>query len=87
METISFESIASLEKHLGYWLRRVSNRVSDSFARALEAKETSVPEWVVLQCLSERDEATAGEMSKILMMKRGGISKIIDKLEAKGWIK
>jgi DNA-binding MarR family transcriptional regulator len=86
VETISSESIASLDNHLGYWLRRVSNRVSGSFARSLEAKETSVPEWVVLRYLSERDEATPGKLSKILMMSRGGISKIIDKLEAKGWI-
>ncbi len=86
VETISSESIASLENHLGYWLRRVSNRVSGSFARSLEAKETSVPEWVVLRYLSERNETTPGKLSKILTMTRGGISKIIDKLEAKGWI-
>ena len=86
VETIPSESIASLEKHLGYWLRRVSNRVSGSFARSLEAKKTSVPEWVVLRYLSERDETTPGKLAKILMMTRGGISKIIDKLEAKGWI-
>lgn len=86
METVTSESIASLEKHLGYWLRRVSNSVSGSFARSLEARNTSVPEWVVLRYISERGDATAGELSKILMMTRGGVSKIIDKLEAKGWI-
>lgn len=86
METISSEHTASLEKHLGYWLRRVSNRVSGSFARSLEEKETSVPEWVVLRYLSEQGEATSGKLAAILTMTRGAISKIIDKLEAKNWI-
>jgi DNA-binding MarR family transcriptional regulator len=85
VETISAPR-ASLEKHLGYWLRCVSNRVSGRFARALEAKKASVPEWVVLRFLSDRLQSTPGELSEILMMTRGGISKVIDKLEAKGWI-
>ncbi len=85
METSS-ERVASLEKHLGYWLRRVSNRVSSSFERSLEAEETSVPEWVVLRYLSEREETTPGKLAEILSMTRGAISKIIDKLQTKNWI-
>ena len=86
METTSLNSAPSLEKHLGYWLRRVSNRVSNSFAHSLEAKEASVPEWVTLRYLSEQEETTPGRLAEILMMTRGAISKIVDKLEAKGWV-
>jgi DNA-binding MarR family transcriptional regulator len=86
METIQRHQVASLEKHLGYWLRRVSNRVSGRFARSLEEMETSVPEWVVLRYILEEGEATPGKLSEILTVTRGAISKIIDKLEAKGWI-
>jgi DNA-binding MarR family transcriptional regulator len=86
METISAKSISPLEKHLGYWLRRVSNRVSSSFAHSLEVKEASVPEWVVLRYLSEQEETTPGKLAEILTMTRGAISKIVDKLELKGWI-
>ena len=48
--------------------------------------ESSVPEWVVLRYISEQGEATPGKLAEILTMTRGAISKIIDKLEAKGWI-
>jgi len=86
VEIISSAHVAPLEKHLGYRLRRVSNRVSGSFARSLEEKEISVPEWVVLRHLSEQGETTPGKLADILTVTRGAISKIIDKLEAKDWI-
>ena len=76
-----------LESHLGYWLRRVSNAVSGSFSRALQEKETSVAEWVLLRELHERGQAAPGEMADSLGLTRGAVSKIADKLVAKGWIR
>lgn len=80
-------AISGLETHLGYWLRRVSNAVSSGFARSLQAKQTSVAEWVLLRHLWDKTQATPGEMAEVLTMTRGAISKIIDKLESKGWVK
>jgi len=80
-------SISTLESHLGYWLRRVSNTVSGEFARSLYARQTSVAEWVLLRHLYEREQATPGELAEALTMTRGAISKIIDKLQAKAWIR
>jgi DNA-binding MarR family transcriptional regulator len=80
-------TISGLETHLGYWLRRVSNCVSNGFAQSLQAKQTSVAEWVLLRHLWERDRAAPAEMAEALTMTRGAISKIIDKLESKGWIR
>ena len=79
-------SISGLESHLGYWLRRVSNTVSGEFARSLYARQTSVAEWVFLRHLDERAQAAPGELAEALTMTRGAISKIIDKLQEKGWI-
>lgn len=87
METISKTGRPSnRELHLGYWLRRVSNRVSGAFARALQARHTSVAEWVVLCHVQERPGITPGELAEALDFTRGAVSKIIDKLEAKQWI-
>ncbi len=80
-------SISGLESHLGYWLRRVSNTVSGEFARSLYARQTSVAEWVFLRHLYEREQTTPGELAEASTMTRGAISKIIDKLQAKGWIR
>jgi DNA-binding MarR family transcriptional regulator len=89
METIpdARPSISGLESHLGYWLRRISNTVSGEFARSLYAKQTSVAEWVLLCHLYEREQATPGELAEASTMTRGAISKIIDKLQAKNWIR
>jgi DNA-binding MarR family transcriptional regulator len=88
METIfrESESVFDLETHLGYLLRRVSNAVSGAFSRALQAKQTSVAEWALLRELYERRQAAPGELAEVLGLTRGAVSKIIDKLEAKGRI-
>jgi DNA-binding MarR family transcriptional regulator len=75
-----------LEIHLGYWLRRVSNRVSGAFARTLHARRVSVAEWVLLRHLQERQSITPGELAEALGLTRGAVSKVLDKLVEKNWI-
>lgn len=88
METVRrrVQPIPGLESHLGYWLRRVSNAVSGAFSRALQDRQTSVAEWVLLRELHERGQAAPGELADVLGLTRGAVSKIIDKLEAKRWV-
>jgi DNA-binding MarR family transcriptional regulator len=87
METNSQGSrVAGLEDHLGYWMRRVSNQVSGSFARQLEERETSVAEWVLLRLLWERPEASPAELAEAMGITRGAVSKIVAKAEAKEWL-
>lgn len=78
--------VPDLERHLGYWLRRVSNAVSGEFSRALQGKQTSVAEWVILCELYKKDRAAPGELAAKVGLTRGAVSKIVDKLEAKGWV-
>jgi DNA-binding MarR family transcriptional regulator len=88
METTASKDlhISDLESHLGYWLRRVSNAVSGAFSLALQEEQTSVAEWVLLRELHKRRHAAPGELADALGLTRGAVSKIVDKLEAKGWI-
>ncbi len=74
---------ASLEAHLGYWLRYVSNHVSHAFAQKVEAEGVSVAEWVVLREVYEAPMAPSA-LADRLGMTRGAISKIVDRLENKG---
>jgi len=84
MET-SLPSVG-LERHLGYWLRRVSNQVSGAFAKALQERGLSVAEWVVLCAVRERPGVKPGELADALGLTRGAISKVVDKVEGKGWV-
>ena len=86
MNDDSCQSFSNLEEHLGYWLRYVSNHVSDSFANALQARHFTVAEWVALRRLYDHPDIASAELADLLGMTRGAISKILDKLEAKGLI-
>jgi DNA-binding MarR family transcriptional regulator len=79
-------SLPPLEAHLGYWLRRVSNAVSGSFARALQAEQVSAAEWVALRLLDGETTRTAGDLAALTAMTRGAVSKVLDKLETKALV-
>ncbi len=88
METSSknTQPVPQLGSHLGYWLRHVSNAVSGAFSRALHEKQTSVAEWVLLRELHEHGQTAPGELADSLGLTRGAVSKIVDKLDTKGWV-
>ena len=80
----SKDDLPALEAHLGYWLRRVSNHVSGAFARALQGQQISVAEWVALRLIWQQERVTPANLSEMIGMTRGAISKIVEKLETKG---
>ena len=71
--------LSSLELHLGYWIRSVSNHVSHAFALKLAAVGVTVAEWVVLRELYDSENAPSA-LADRLGMTRGAISKLADRL-------
>ena len=57
---------SSLEDHLGYWLRLLSNEVSARFAGKLESYGVTVAQWVVLRILFDQKNATIVEVAAAL---------------------
>ncbi len=78
---------SSLEDHLGYWLRILSNEVSSSFARRLEAYGISVAQWVVLRLLFDRPACTLAELADALDMDKGALSRMVGRLVRLGLMK
>ena len=76
-------SASTLDSHLGFWLRFVSNHVSARFAAMVEAEGASVTEWVALRTLYDRPQATHAELIQALGMTKGAASKVITRLEEK----
>lgn len=79
-------SVSSLESHIGFWLRFVSNHVSGAFQRLMEQQGVSVTEWVALRQVFETGSASPGELIEALGMTKGAVSKVIDRLQAKGLV-
>lgn len=77
---------SSIETHLGYWLRLVSNSVSHSFARKLAERGVTVAEWVMLRVLHDHAQLAPSRLAEAMQMTRGAISKLADRLEAKGLV-
>lgn len=78
------KTVSELESHLGYWLRFVSNHVSNAFRAKVEAAGVSVSEWVVLRQLYAGGHTAAGSIADAIGMTKGAISKVIARLEQKG---
>jgi MarR family transcriptional regulator, lower aerobic nicotinate degradation pathway regulator len=74
---------SGLEDHVGYWLRYVSNHVSQSFARRLAAENITVSEWVALRCLYDLEEGSQNELAQAMGMTKAPVSRILDRLAAK----
>jgi|SRR6185312_8926735 len=76
-------SVSDLTAHLGYWLRYVSNHVSQTFARKVEARGVTVAEWVLLRQLLDEKELAPSHLSKRMGMTRGTVSRLADRLIVK----
>lgn len=78
--------VSELTAHLGYWLRHVSNHVSQAFARKLAAKDVTVAEWALMRVLHGRERTSPSQLADDMGMTRGAITKLADRLLAKGLI-
>jgi DNA-binding MarR family transcriptional regulator len=77
-------SVSRLEQHLGYWLRLVSNNVSASFARRLEAQGVSVSEWVALRKLYDQPAAiTITALAESMGLTKAPVSRLVERLVQK----
>lgn len=76
---------SALDSHAGFWLRFVSNHVSARFRKLLDAEGVSVTEWVALRTLLDQPDATHASLIRALGMTKGAVSKVVSRLEEKGW--
>lgn len=74
---------SDLSAHLGYWLRYVSNHVSQAFARKVESHGVTVAEWVLMRQLLDEEALAPSRLAECMGMTRGAISKLADRLIAK----
>lgn len=78
--------VSSLDLHLGYWLRLVSNNVSHAFRRKLEDSGVTVAEWVVMRKLLELGPSAPSQLAEALGLTRGAISKLDERLLTKALV-
>ena len=83
MKTTGPAPTSDLKKHVGFWLRFVSNHVSHSFARKLLNSGVTVAEWVVLREMHGLEAIAPSMLADLTGMTRGAASKLVERLVAK----
>ena len=73
-------AVSNLEKHLGYWLRCLSNFVSGSFAGKLAERDVSVAQWVVLRTLHDNQNITLNQAAQMVGVDKSSLSRMIERL-------
>ncbi len=76
---------APLQAHLGFWLRFVSNHVSMRFQKSLEEQGVTLSEWVALRTLWQQPGTSFAALIEALGMTKGAASKVMSRLEEKGY--
>jgi DNA-binding MarR family transcriptional regulator len=79
----SERSVSELKKHVGFWLRFVSNHVSYAFAAKLERTGVTVAEWVILREMYGTESSSPSTIAVRTGLTRGAVSKLVDRLFAK----
>lgn len=78
--------VSELTDHTGFWIRRVSNAVSQAFARKVETEGVTVAEWAFMRALYGTDPTSPSVLANGMGMTKGAISKLADRLLAKGLV-
>ncbi|WP_141734472.1 MarR family winged helix-turn-helix transcriptional regulator [Oligoflexus tunisiensis] len=80
-------TVSPLQSHIGFWMRLVSNNVSQAFARKLESTGVTVAEWVVMrEMYGEAGLTTPSQVADLTGLSRGAVSKLLERLLQKGYI-
>jgi DNA-binding MarR family transcriptional regulator len=79
-------SVSDLTTHLGFWLRLVSNHVSQAFAARLDARDVTVAEWSLMRALYGKAPTAPSRIAGEMGMTRGAITRLADRLIAKALV-
>jgi DNA-binding MarR family transcriptional regulator len=79
-------AVSHLKSHIGFWMRLVSNQVSHAFARKLEQSGVTVAEWVAMREMFGESQTAPSTVAQRIGMTRGAITKLIDRLLARGLV-
>ncbi|CAH1688700.1 HTH-type transcriptional repressor NicR [Hyphomicrobiales bacterium] len=82
----SSPSVSDLTSHLGYWLRMVSNHVSQAFAAKLAGEDVTVAEWCFMRTLYGKEPTPPSRLADDMGMTKGAITKLADRLIAKSLV-
>ncbi len=77
----------NLDRNFGFILNDVSRLLRTKFDRRAKSIGLTRSQWWVLTHLYRRDGLVQAELAEILEIERPTLGKLLDRLEAKGWLR
>ena len=77
---------SKLTDHTGYWMRMVSNAVSQEFTRKVTGQDVTVAEWSFMRALYDYEPMPPSILAEKMGMTKGAISKLAERLLVKGLV-
>lgn len=75
-----------LKNSFAFWIHRLNNLLQDQFNSALKEYELTWPQWMILNILSAGDVNTPAVIAAQLGVDRSGVTRLLDRLEDKGYV-
>ena len=76
-----------VDSYLPALLAQASHLISSEFHRIVNANGLSVSEWRVLATLAGGDALSSGRIEQIAMIKQSTLSRLLDRMQAAGYIR
>jgi len=83
----SWWPIGAPQSHVSYWVKLAEARFSENFAKMLEEWRLIPSEWAVLRELYRPGRRSPVELGQVIGMSKGGVSKLIDRLVKKDFVR
>lgn len=75
-----------LQNSYAFWIHRLSNVLQEQFNKRLKEYQVTWPQWMVLNVLTANNVNTPAVVAEQLGVDRSGITRLLDRLEEKGYI-
>jgi DNA-binding MarR family transcriptional regulator len=73
------------EDHVEFWLNVLSHAIARSFEKALERHGVTIPQWVVLRVLYDR-ECSMNELAQAIRLDHASTSRLVERLVQKNLV-
>ena len=77
----------NVERNFGFILHDVARLLRTTFDRRVRGLGLTRSQWWVLTHLFRKDGVTQSELADILELEKASLCRLVDRLEAKGWVR
>lgn len=79
--------VSDIYEHIGYWHNRLGRQIDTALERRLVSYEVTPSQWCLMAVLFHQQADTVRDLARVIQMDAGSVTRLADRLVAKGLIK